>query len=129
MSNQIFNLDRFLTHYKMFHIHTTWTKEKKKEYSVLLNYLKKCKKVEINSNRDSKTTKVHKTNGFTIFRVPSGQLGKMKEFRDKWVFMYCYNRYMFNYTLWLFALDDVISIETSNNLKDTFQNYYTNNVI
>ena len=85
-------------------------------------------KIEINSNRDSKTTKVHLTNGFTIFKVPIDQLGKMKELRKKWVLMYCSYKYKFNYTLWVFPLDKGIRKTTSKLLKEEFENIYIENV-
>jgi hypothetical protein len=127
MSNQKLKLKRFLTLYKKFNSHTSWTKEKHDEYACLQKYLEGCEKVEISTNRDSKTTKVHATNGFTIFKVPNDQLGKMKEFRNKWVLMYCYYRSTFNYTLWVFPLDKGIRSTTSKSLKAMFDYHYIDN--
>jgi hypothetical protein len=127
MSHQKLKLKRFLTLYKKFNFHTSYTKEKHDEYSCLQKYLVGCEKVEISTNRDSKTTKVHSTNGFTIFKVPNDQLGKMKEFRNKWVLMYCYHRITFNYTLWVFPLDKGIRKTTCKTLKDMFEYHYIDN--
>tara|TARA_B110000027_G_C15979047_1_gene237851 strand:+ start:18 stop:404 length:387 start_codon:yes stop_codon:yes gene_type:complete len=128
MSEHKLKLKRFLRFYKKFDFHPSWTKEKHNEYSRLQKYLEGCLKIEINSNRDSKTTKVHLTNGFTIFKVPIDQLGKMKELRKKWVLMYCSYKYKFNYTLWVFPLDKGIRKTTSKLLKEEFENIYIENV-
>jgi hypothetical protein len=129
MSSAKFQLNKFLKFYKKFNFHPTWTKDKHKEYSILRLYLEGIiSKVEISSNRDSKTTKVHLANSFTIFKVPIDQLGKMKEFRNQWVLMYCYYRYKFNYKLWVFPLEKGISRTISKSLKDLFEDYYIDNI-
>lgn len=127
MNNHKLKLKRFLFFYKKFNRHPSWTQEKHNDYSLLQKYLEGCEKVEINTNRDSKTTKVHSSNGFTIFKVPHDQLGKMKEFRNKWVLMYCYHRKTFNYTLWVFPLDKGIRGSTSKSLKVMFEYHYIDN--
>ena len=114
------DLEEYLNYYRKFFSIPTWTKEKHDFHDVLLGFLQGLEKVEISSSRDSSTTMVHVQNGFTIFKVPEYQLGKMIPYRGMWVLMYCVRREKFKHYLKVFPLDKGIQKIESVTLKKEF---------
>lgn len=102
----------------------TWTKDKRTKHDQLTNYLDSCPGCYITSSRDSDTTKVHLTNAFTIFKVPSYQRGNMMKYRGQWVLMYVRFRLKFQHFLEVFPLEEGIDKEYSQELKKRLDYYY-----
>ncbi len=78
----------------------TWTKLKKEKCDVLLQYLSKHSLVEIKSNRDSSTTRVHTKWEYKVYVVPENQKGYLIPFRGKEILMICVGRKMYTHILW-----------------------------
>jgi len=124
MMSKKLNLAEFLNYYRKFYSIQTWTQEKHDTHQKLIEFLQRPEKVEISSSRDSSTTKVRWINGFTIFKVPENQRGKMKPYRGVWVLMYCTGRYYHSYSLQVFPLDKGIQKIESSSLKREFDFRY-----
>jgi hypothetical protein len=125
MSNpKLLELDIFLKYHQEFIEIPTWTKAKRTKHDELTNYLDSCSGCYITSSRDSDTTKVHLTNAFTIFKVPTNQRGYMMKYRDKWVLMYMKFRLKFQHFLEVFPLEKGIEKEFSLELKKRLNYYY-----
>ena len=76
----------------------TYTARKYALRQELFDYLnEKCGGTICEFSRDSPSCKVHSPQYFTIFRVRENQRGQLKEFRGKWVLMYCYRRYGYSH--------------------------------
>ena len=121
---KLLELDVFLKYHQEFIEIPTWTKDKRTKHDQLTNYLDSCHGCYITSSRDSDTTKVHLTNAFTIFKVPSYQRGNMMKYRDKWVLMYVRFRLKFQHFLEVFPLEEGIDKEYSQELKKRLDYYY-----
>jgi hypothetical protein len=114
------DLEEFLYHYREFYLIPTWNQEKRDSHIKLTEFLSGIENVEISSSRDSSTTKVHVQNGFTIFKVPEKQLGKMIPYRGLWVLMYCVEREKFKHYLKVFPLNKEIYKNQSLSIKSEF---------
>ncbi len=118
------DLDKFLNYHQEFIEIPTWTKDKRTKYNQMIDYMFSCEHCQITSSRDSDTTKVHMTNSFTIFQVPTNQRGKMIGYRDEWVLMYVTSRYSFQHFLRVFPLKKGIDKDYSSHIKNKSRYYY-----
>lgn len=117
-------LKEFLNYFRRFYFIPTWTKEKHKNHKELINFLHGLESVKINSNYNSKTTKVTGCNHFTIFKVDEKQLGNMKPYRGQWVMMYCIGRHQTKFFLMVLPLCHNFDNLQSKSLKQEFKLSY-----
>ena len=122
------DLDKFLRFHENFINIPTWTSKKRTEYDQLRGYMNSCRKSEITSSRDSNTTRVQRTNSFTIFEVSSGQRGTMKIYRDQWVLMYVSYREKFQHFLEIYPLKKGIDKSFSQLLKNRLDIHYKDSI-
>ena len=117
METEKINLNKFLKLYEQLISIINWNKEKEIKRGNLMGYLTSGMYVTISSNRDSRTTKVHAVNEFTIFKVSKKQLGHMKIYRNEWVIMYCYGRHRFTHNLEIVPLEKRVTVKKLKEIK------------
>ena len=83
------NLEVFLNLYEKFINIPSWTKDKHKKFDEVKQYLNKYKVVVIRVKPHSKYNHCKGNHSFTIINVPYNQLGKLYQFRNKWVLIRC----------------------------------------
>ena len=114
------NLLEFSGYFRNFYSIPTWTKEKHVCHDKLIDFLHRHENVKINSNYNSKITKVKGSNHFTIFKVEEKQRGNMQSYRGKWVIMYCYDRYQTKFSLMVLPLNHGFDKNQSRSLLKEF---------
>ena len=98
MAKKKIDLEEFSRLFKNLVEEHTYTARKYALRQELFDYLsKKCSGTDCEFSRDSPSFKVHSTQNFTIFRVRENQRGQLREFRGRWVLMYCYSRYGYSH--------------------------------
>jgi hypothetical protein len=121
------DLDEFQEKLDQFVFLPTYTKLKHQYKNEFDKFLGKHKMVIINVKPNSKYNYCTKTHSFTIFKVPEDKLGKLFNYRSKWVLIRCDSS---SGGSWGYYWNEVFELKKSvenldlNNLKQKYKEYF-----
>ncbi len=91
MRRSSLNIDKFIELFEGFISIPTWTKEKRKKYNLLEEFLEPYEVTQIVVGKSSKNIYCSLTHTFTVIKIPLNTLGKLSKFRGQWVLIKCYS--------------------------------------
>ena len=120
------NLERFLNLYEDFINLSTWTKQKHKKFKEVNQFLEKHLAASIRVNPNSKYNHCSGNHTFTILKVPEDKLGKLCQFRNKWVLIRCDSEGSGWSQYWneIYLLDKPFDLNLIENIKSRFGDYF-----
>lgn len=98
--NQSIDFKGFISVYKEFNSIRTWTKRKYELKKSILELIKNQDTIQLDIHCRSINCITLGSNYFLIIKINSERKGFLKQFRDRWVFIYSRrDRYYMNYTI------------------------------